>query len=359
MEKNNIFALTAVILLISMIFFVPNSTASEGLTGGMAPIHLNMKEAADLSPETWGDLTKEATKDNPPRSWTSQLLDQGRTREWKNIGTWTGSEGINFDISLSSPVKFNLWWRETNQGQDDSYDAQVQYRFRLNIDGVDSAYYSDSNGDDFTEHECAEAEPCQWLGETNDLNLTSAIKGTTFEIEIEYRAYSDIEIYYDNSSFDSGVMLSSTGIKFGNSQINGQEINFNFVQAWDTDIREAITGNFLTLTLAGIDLINSDQPNGYPRIDEGITYEFNGTDVRSTKITWYVDDEYAKLDQTVISFSLARVGSITPQIQINVADILIEGSAAEDDKGILGLPGFEFITVISALALTGFIRRKV
>ena len=341
-----------------MIFFVPNSTASEGLTGGIAPIHLNMKEAADLSPETWGEITKEATKDNPPRSWTSQLLDQGRIREWKNVGTWTAGEGINFDISLSSPVKFNLWWRETNQGQDDSYDAKVQYRFRLNIDGVDSAYYSDSNEDDFTEHECAETEPCQWLGETNDLNLTSVTKGTVFEIEIEYRAYSDIEIYYDNSSFDSGVMLSSTGIKFGNSQINGQEINFNFVQAWNTDIREAITGNFLTLTLAGIDLINSEQPNGYPRIEEGITYEFNGTDIKSTKITWYVDDEYAKLDQTIISFSLARVGSITPQIQINVADILIEGSATEENEGILGLPGFEITAVISAIFATSFLREK-
>ena len=186
MEKNNIFAIIATILLTSVIFFVPNSAASEELTGGMAPIHLNMKEAANLSPETWGDLTKEATKDNPPRSWTSQLLDQGRTREWKDVGTWTASEGINFDISLSSPIKFNLWWRETNQGQDDSYDAQVQYRFRLNIDGVDSAYYTDSNGDDFTEHECAETEPCQWLGETNSLNVTSATKGTTFEIKIEY-----------------------------------------------------------------------------------------------------------------------------------------------------------------------------
>ena len=85
----------------------------------------------------------------------------------------------------------------------------------------------------------------------------------------------------------------------------------------------------------------------------------NSVYIKSTKITWYVDDKYAKLDQTVISFSLARVGSSAPQIQNNVADILIEGTGNTEDEGILGLPGFECITVISALALTGFIRRKV
>ena len=357
MEKNNIFAIITTILLTSVIFFIPNSAASEELTGGMSPVHLNMKEAADLSPETWGETTKEATKDNPPRSWTSQLLDQGRIREWKNVGTWTASEGINFDISLSSPVKFNLWWRETDQGQNDDYDAQVQYRFRLNIDGVDSAYYTDE--DSGTQHECAKTDPCQWTGDTNDLNVTSAAKGTIFEIEIEYRAYSDIEIYYDNASLDSGVTLGSTGIKFGNSQINGQEVSFNFVQTWNTNIEEAIFGDFVTLMFAGVDLVNSEQRNGYPKIGEGKTYDFNGTQIKSTTITWYVDDKYAKLNQGVICFSLSSLASSAPQIQINVADILIEGTGNTEDEGILGLPGFGLISVISALLAISFFRRKV
>ena len=154
-------------------------------------------------------------------------------------------------------------------------------------------------------------------------------------------------------------MLGTTGIKFGNSQINGQEINFNFVQAWNADVKEAIAGNFLTLKIAGIDLINSEQRSGFPKIEEGAAYSFNGSDITSTKITWYVDDEYAKLEQTVISFSFARLGSVTPQIQINVADILIEGSDNTENEGILGLPGFEFVVVISALVFTSFIRRKV
>jgi len=358
-EKNNIFAIIATILLTSVIFFIPNSAASEELTGGMAPVHLNMKEASGISAETWGDISREAVKDNPPRSWTSTpgSADQLRTREWKNIGTWTSTSGISFDIGLSGPVKFNLWWRETDQGQNDDYDAQVQYRFRLNIDGVDSAYYTDE--DSGTQHECAKTDPCQWTGDTNDLNVTSAAKGTIFEIEIEYWAYSDIEIYYDNASLDSGVTLGSTGIKFGNSQINGQEVSFNFVQTWNTNIEEAIFGDFVTLMFAGVDLVNSEQRNGYPKIGEGKTYDFNGTQIKSTTITWYVDDKYAKLDQGVVCFSLSSLASSAPQIKVNVADILIAGSGTTEDEGLLGLPGFEFAAVISALIFTSFIRRKV
>ena len=109
MEKNNIFAIIATILLTSVIFFVPNSTANEELTGGMAPVHLNMKEASGISAETWGDISREAVKDNPPRSWTSTpgTADQLRTREWKDVGTWTSTSGINFDIGLAQYFIFH------------------------------------------------------------------------------------------------------------------------------------------------------------------------------------------------------------------------------------------------------------
>ncbi|SVD53345.1 uncharacterized protein METZ01_LOCUS406199, partial [marine metagenome] len=69
------------------LFLVPNTEAEATLTGGREHIHLNMKEASDLSPETWGDNTREATKENPPRSCTSYPLDGGRTKEWKDVGT--------------------------------------------------------------------------------------------------------------------------------------------------------------------------------------------------------------------------------------------------------------------------------
>ena len=336
------------------IFFIPASKADEELTGGMEHIHLNMKEANDLSPETWGDNTKEAIKENPPRSWENFISGEvGRTREWKDVGTWTTTDGVNFDIGLGGPVKFNLWWRETDEGQDDSYDAQVQYRFRLNIDGQDAAFYTDEGGGS---HECAESEPCEWTGEVGNINITSAEKGATFDIEIEYWAFSDIEIYYDNVTFDSGVAFSSNAIKFGKSKIDGRTVGFDFVQAWDTKVEEAVEGNYISLLLpGGEELNNLEQSTGYPKVEDGYSYDFNGTEIMSTMVTWYVDDEYAKLDQVSFSFSLLDKDSTqAPPIVVNIADIPMLGSGGSGEDDAL-LPGFEII--LSIIAITFVARR--
>jgi len=341
------------------IVIIPNTEAETTLTGGREHIHLNMKEMDGLSPETWGDNTREAIKENPPRSWEDDPTGFfGRTREWKDVGTWTATNGNVFDIGLGGPVKFNIWWREVDgaNGQDDEYDATVQYRFRLNIDGQDSAYYSDESTGET--HECAQNKPCEWNGEVGKINISSAPKGTIFEVEIEYWAFSDIEIYYDNVSFNSGVAFGADAIKFGQSGINGQAVSFDFVQAWDTNAKEAVDGNTIRLIVDGVGLNSSLQKSGYPIVEDGLDYDLNGTTITSTKITWYVDDEYAKLDQSVISFSLTRRScDSAPPIDFNTVDILKQSSGSSSDDE--GLPGFNFILVIFALLCVGYSRREL
>ena len=342
--------------LLMTIVIIPTTEAETVLTGGTEHIHLNMKEMNDLSPETWGDNTREAIKENPPRSWENFISgDVGRTREWKDVGTWTTANGNVFDLVLGGPVKFNIWWRETDEGQDDGYDAQVQYRFRLNIDGQDAAYYTDEGGGD---HECAQSKPCEWNGQVGNINISSAPTGAILDIEIEYWAFSDIEIYYDNVSFNSGVAFGADAIKFGKSGINGQAVSFDFVQAWDTDAEEAVDGNTIRLIVDGVGLNSSLQKSGYPIVEDGLDYDLNGTTITSTKITWYVDDEYAKLDQSVISFSLTRRSCDTaPPIDFNTVDILKQSSGSSSDDE--GLPGFNFILVIFALFCVGYSRREL
>jgi len=341
------------------LFIIPNTEAESGLTGNMNHIHLNMKEMDDLSPETWGDNNREAIKENPPKSYEDDptgLL--GRTREWKDVGTWTAANGNALDLGLSGSVKFNIWWRETDQGQDDSYDAQVQYRFRLNIDGQEAAYYSDES--EGIMHECAQSKPCEWNGQVGNINISSAPKGSIFAMEIEYWSFSDIEIYYDNASFDSGVAFAADAIKFGQSNINGQTVSFDFVQAWDTNAKEAVDGNYIRLIVDGIGLNNTLQKKGYPIIEDGIEYEINGTKITSIKITWYIDDEYAKIDQSIISFSLTKKSSVlAPPIEIKTLDIIGTVVNSEDDGGVLGLPGFEIILSIFSIVFVSSYKREV
>jgi len=122
-----------------------------------------------------------------------------------------------------------------------------------------------------------------------------------------------------------------------------------------------VDGDFIRLIVDGIGTNSSLQKEGYPIIGDGLEYDINGTIITSTKITWYIDDEYATLDKSVISFSLTKRSCDTaPPININTADIFVESSANSNDEGIIGgIPGFEFVAVISSLLLTSFVRRKV
>ena len=142
--------------------------------------------------------------------------------------------------------------------------------------------------------------------------------------------------------------------------ISGNSIYFEFIEAWPTNSQNAVDGNFITILIDGIELDNNQQPRGYPKISKGGSYDMNGTQIESERVTWLNEDEYAKIDQSVISFSYSRKDtSTTTPVLINVADRLVSSASASEDEGLLGLPGFEFITVISALAFTGFFRRKV
>ena len=345
--------------LLMTLFIIPDTEAETTLTGGQEHIHHNMKEMDDLSSETWGDNNREAIKENPPRSWEDDPTGFfGRTREWKDVGTWTTANGNVFDIGLGGPVKFNIWWRETDEGQDDGYNAQVQYRFRLNIDGQEAEYYTDEGEDGGDSHECAQSKPCEWNGEVGKINISSAPKGAIFDIEIEYWAFSDIEIYYDNVSFNSGVAFGADAIKFGQSGINGQAVSFDFIQAWDTDTREAVNGDYIRLIVDGVGLNSSLQKDGYPIIEDGLDYDLNGTTITSTKITWYIDDEYANLDQSVISFSLTRRSCDTASpIEFNTVDILKQSSGSSSDDE--GLPGFEILVSILAIVIVSLRRREL
>ncbi len=184
----------------TVLFMAILVTVSEDVEAENYPIHItdNGLSSEDLLDDEENHITEQ-----PERSWEDH--SGFRSREWKDIGTWSSnSEELMYNMTFEEPVDFNIWWRETDQGQDDSYDASVQYRFRLLINGDDAAFYSDEDSGET--YECARDEPCEWIGST-ELNFTDISKGSVFELEIEYWAFSDIEIYYNNFTMDSGITL--------------------------------------------------------------------------------------------------------------------------------------------------------
>ena len=156
------------------------------------------------------------------------------------------------------------------------------------------------------------------------------------------------------------MKIVTDAVQFGYTGISGNTISFEFIEAWSTDSKGALNANFITIISGGIELDNSQQSGSFPKVENGRKYIVNETEIESKKIIWIIEDQYAKLEQSIVSFSYSRKDtSTTTPILVNVADRLTSSTSSSEDEGILGLPGFEFASVICAVTLTGFIRRKV
>ena len=349
-------------LILGIFILLAGGADAEETESTPVPIHLNLKESVKLSPETSGDLERVAIEEkhsshesNPGAGTPASTRNKG---DWKNMGTWE-SDSVNYDISINS-VMFNLWWVEDLNDED--YDAALDLQWTVYVDGTEIYQFTDENEN----RECDEDqgaskdEPCEYVATPNNALSTTLSAGQKISVQVEMKAFQAIYIFYDNFSRDSGMKIVSNAVIFGNTGISGNSVYFEFLEAWPTNSQNAIDGNFITILIGGIELDNNQQPSGYPKTGEGGSYDMNGTQINSVRITWLNEDKYAKLDQSVVSFSYSRKDtSTTTPILLNVADRLSSSTSSSEDEGILGLPGFEFASVICAVTLTGFIRRKV
>ncbi len=344
-------------IILSIIFMFSSSIAEEEQQQEIIPVHMNFKESARFSPETSGDIEKIAMEEkyssheqNPGAGTPADTRNKG---DWTKMGEWE-SDKVLFDVTLSDIV-FNLWWVE--DPDDTDYDAALDLRWTIYLDGSEIYQFTDEEG--YTCEQTRE-EPCEYIKVPSEsFPSTDLIKGQVISLEVEMKSFQAIYIYYDNMSRDSGMKMTANAIIFGNTIINGQTVSFEFVEAWPTDCNEAIEGNFITLIVGGVELDNNQQESGYPQVGEGETYSINETEFGSEKVTWFIDDEYAKLDQSIVSFSYARKASSTTEpVNINVADKLIVNSESSDSEG-LPVPGFNFLFVVSGLLLAVYSRREV
>jgi len=349
-------------LILTVFFLISSNSAAEESESNPVPIHLNLKESAKFSPETSGDLERVAIEEkhsshesNPGAGTPASTRTKG---DWKSMGTWEG-DAVKYDTTIDS-VMFNLWWVEDLNDED--YDAALDLQWTVFVDGTEIYQFTDESGQECDDDQGASKDdPCEYVVTPNNALSTTLTAGQIISMEVEMKSFQTIYIFYDNFSRDSGMKVVTNGVIFGNTGISGTSIYFEFIEAWPTNCQNAVDGNFITILVDGIELDNNQQPRGYPKVSEGGSYDRNGTEIKSERVTWIIEDEYAKLDQSIVSFSYSRKDTSTTQpILVNIAENLAAGSAAgEEDGGLLGMPGFELATVISALFATSFIRRKV
>lgn len=331
-------AITLILLLALSALALATSlapTAAAQSQGGVVPVHMNLKAGDVLSPQT---DDKEWEKDQPPRSYTSNPpFDSSRTREWKTIGTWT-SNGNLYDMSIEGPVKFNLWWQEDDTS---NYDAQVRYRWTLEVD--DSTKIA-SHEDDSDQPECqrADDDPCEYSSQANLANMSTLPKGTQLSLTLEYEAFEDIYIYYDNITVDSGVTIKADAVYFHAGSSGSGKTILEFSEAWNTDVKVSLDNNF-------IQLIGSD---GTPLVDnedvlqaDGNEYTFNNATLTAKRLTWPAGADGVALHYSYApnQSKYAEVLTVEPQALGGIG-----GSSSADDDG--GLPGLGFSGAVVALA---------
>jgi len=343
--------------LFTFLLLTCNATAEEEEEErNPIPIHFNFKESAKFSPETSGDSERVALEEkyssheqNPGAGTPADTRNKG---DWVSMGEWE-SDKVLFDVAINNPI-FNLWWVE--DPDDTDYDAALDLRWTVFVDGSEIFQLTDEQG-----RACEETrdDPCEYVNQDSGFPNTPLTPGQIISLKVEMKSFQSIYIYYDNFSRDSGMKVEANSVIFGYAAISGQTVSFEFVEAWPTNCGQSIEGNFITLIVDGVELDNNQQENGYPQIGEGRTYSINGTEFSSEKITWFIDDEYAKLDQSVISFSYARKTSTTTEpVNINVAEKLFINTESNEKEG-LPVPGFNFIFAIIALFFAIYSRREV
>ena len=303
----------------------------------------NSQGSDDLSPQNKLPGEPEATK--TVMAQYDNYIGFRTNREPVNVGTWT-SEPVEFGLTVSIN-SFDIWWEDT-EGQDDSCEWTISIEL---------------NGETVSE----DVSDCQHNGdgvEKATHNLATSVElvaGDTLGINLVYEGWDDIKIYYDNVTYDTGLNVQGNHIFFFGAMWKGSEVDVEFAEAWPTNWDTNLDGGYVMLM--GDEGYMAD--NSKAEVSEGSEYSIaltNGTaDITSTVITWNevtgtgisLMMDYTTFDHMPSSGNGSANG--TGKQPIVTVNLIKAKQLLGDDGGLLGLPGFEIILAVPALA---FVARR-
>ena len=259
------------------------------------------------------------------------------------VSNWS-AVNTDFEVDLSI-YSISLWW-ETIENGDDS----CVWTFMFYVNNESIAYEGDcqSDGTELTKE--------TFLIEEN----VTLQAGDTFEVEIWYEGWEDIKIYYDNSTYDTGLNIVGKHNFFFAPSWSGSTVTIEFAEAWPVNWDTNLDAGYIMLM--GDEMYMAD--NSKASVSEGNEYTIsmaNGSaDVTSTIITWNeVSGNGIRLLMDYNSFDHSIGGNNTNGTVGNPPILTLNLQKASgllgDDGGLLGLPGFELMIAIPAIA---FVARK-
>jgi len=331
-------------LAIAAVFLLSfNASAEPEYENPDLELKFNLKEEGDmLSPQTKLPSDPEATKTVMADYSTVGIF---RTdRQPVNVGTWT-SEAVEFDISLSIN-SFDIWWQTQETGDD-----TCVWTISIEVNGAEVSNDDSDCQDDGTE----------LTKRTHNLATSvNLVAGDTIGINLVYEGWEDIKIYYDNATYDTGLNIVGKHNFFFAPTWVGSTVTIEFAEAWPVNWDTNLDAGYVMLM--GDEMYMAD--NSKASVSDGNEYSIsmaNGSaDVTSVIITWTevtgngirLMMDYNTFDHTMGGNNTNGTVGTPPLLTVNLQKA---AGLLGDDGGLLGLPGFEIMIAIPAIA---FVARK-
>ena len=303
-------------------------------------LKFNLKEENEaLSPQNKLPGEPEATKTIMGQSDDWIFFESGR--ETVAVGTWT-SEPVEFDISISI-TSFDIWWESMESSNND--DCYWTIAIQHNEQEV-------SNDESDCTHGGGEvAKGTHSLSTSIDL-----VAGDTIGIDLSLTSWEDVKIYFDNVTYDTGLGITGSHLYLFNGSWKGSMVSIEFAEAWPTDWETNLDGRYVMVM--GDDGYMAD--NDMASVRDGNEYSFQGNnsttiDVTSTVIEWTeITGTGIKIMMDYTTFNHMPGNNTGNGTEANLprVTLILEKPIGllGDDGGILGLPGFEMIIAIPAIA---------
>ena len=303
-------------------------------------LKFNLKEENEaLSPQNKLPGEPEATKTIIAQSDNWIVIESGR--ETVAVGTWT-SEPVEFDISISI-TSFDIWWESMESSNND--DCYWTIAIQHNEQEV-------SNDESDCTHGGGEvAKGTHSLSTSIDL-----VAGDTIGIDLSLTSWEDVKIYFDNVTYDSGLGITGSHLYLFNGIWKGSMVSIEFAEAWPVDWETNLDGKYVMVMGDDGYMANNDMAS----VRDGNEYSFQGNnsttiEVTSTVIEWTeITGTGIKIMMDYTTFNHMPGNNTGNGTEANLprVTLILERPIGllGDDGGILGLPGFEMIIAIPAIA---------
>jgi hypothetical protein len=302
-------------------------------------LKFNLKEENEaLSPQNKLPGEPEATKTIMGQSDDWIFFESGR--ETVAVGTWT-SQPVEFDISISI-TSFDIWWESMeSDNNDDCY-------WTIAIQHNDQEVSNDES--DCTHGGGEVAKGTHSLGTSIDL-----VAGDTIGIDLSLTSWEDVKIYFDNVTYDSGLGITGSHLYLFNGIWKGSMVSIEFAEAWPVDWETNLDGKYVMVMGDDGYMANNDMAS----VRDGNEYSFQGNNSTTIEVTSTVI-EWTEITGTGIKIMMDYTtfnhmpgnntgnGTVSPPRVTLILEKPI--GLLGDDGGILGLPGFEIMIAIPAIA---------